>query len=59
MKPGIATVGFYARPVRCHPGRPAELAELADPDRLGGARRDRQLGIPIELLANVEEYQIG
>src|SRR6266436_2586587 len=59
MEPRIAPIGFGGGPIRRHPARPAELAETAEPDRRGIACRDRQLGIPLELLAGIEKHEIG
>src|SRR4051794_12049819 len=59
MKPCITAITFVAGPVWRHPRRPAELTEPAKPDRLGGARGDRQFGVVFELLAIVEEHQVG
>ena len=37
----------------------SQAVRTAEPDWLGGTRRDRQFRVPIELLAVVEEHQIG
>src|SRR3954464_11238790 len=59
MKPRVTAIAIPAGPVRRHPGRPAKLAELAEPDRVRGAGWDRQPGAVFELLAVVEEHQVG
>src|SRR3954466_1287505 len=59
MKTRVAPIFLVAGPVRCHPRRPAKLAELPEADRFGGARRDLQFGVVFELLAVVEEHQVG
>src|SRR5216683_8120621 len=59
MKPCIATICLQRRPVRRHPARPAKLPKPAELDRFGGSRRDRQFGVPLELLAIVEEHEIS
>src|SRR3954447_19467419 len=60
METRIAAIGLIGlRPVRRHPGGPAELAELRQTRRLDRPRRYRQLHFPFELVADVEEHQIG
>src|SRR5260370_13286681 len=49
VEPGVAPICFRRGPVRRHPGRPAQLPELAETDGLDGARWNGQFGIPIEL----------
>src|SRR5262245_3421009 len=59
MKASIAAVWvLQAHPFGRHPGRPAELAEAAQLCRLDVARRQRQLDLPVELVADVEEHRI-
>ena len=45
-------------PVGRHPARPAEIAGLAEPHGLDLADRQRQLDIPFELLAEMEEDRV-
>src|SRR5436190_20725583 len=59
MKPGLAPIFFSGRPIRRHPGGPAKLAELAQPERLCGTRGDCQLSVAVQLPGIVEENEIG
>src|ERR1044071_337972 len=60
MKARIRSIGtIRLSPVRRHPASPAELPELRKPHRLDRTCGDRQFDLPIELVADIEEYQIG
>src|SRR4051795_10135755 len=60
VKACVATVRLIVLgPVRCHPAGPTELAKARQPYRLDRAGRERQFDFPLELLANVEEDEIG
>src|SRR5712671_8025225 len=60
VEASVATIGLIGlRPVRRHPAGPAKLPELREPPRFDRAGRKRQLDFPFELVANVEEHQIG
>src|SRR5437667_5286587 len=58
MESGVAPVFLFRRPVGCHPGGPAQLAEMAETDGLDGAWRNGEFGIPIELSAGIEIDEI-
>src|SRR5712692_8813918 len=49
VEPGVAPICFCRGPVWRHPGRPAQLPELAETDGLDSVRWNGQFGIPIEL----------
>src|SRR4051812_37049374 len=59
MKPGVAPVLVVGGPVRGHPRGPAQLTETAQANRRRGTGWNRQFGVAIELLAIVEEQQVG
>src|SRR5580698_11611352 len=59
MKTRVLTVNFLAGPVRRHPACPAQLTEAAEPHGLCGSCRYRQFDVVVELLAIVEEHQVG
>src|SRR5579871_118809 len=54
MELGVSPVFFRCGPVGCHPGRPAELTEVTEAQRLNRARWNGEFGIPVELGAVVE-----
>src|SRR4051794_26310099 len=58
MKSCVAPIGFFCGPVRRHPRCPAQLPEAAETDRFNSPRRDRQFGIPIELVSIVKKQEI-
>src|ERR1700750_3048414 len=59
MESGVAPVCFGRSPVGRHPAGPAQLPELAETDGFAGARRNGELGVPIELRAIEGIDEIG
>src|SRR5579871_3808473 len=59
MEARIATIGFLAGPIWRHPAGPAQLTKPAEPDGLRGPGGYRELDIVFELLAIVEEHEVG
>src|SRR5215467_9160286 len=59
MESGVAPVCFCRGPIGRHPGGPAKLPELAETDGFDRARRNGELGVPIELRAVEGIDEIG
>src|SRR5690349_10734741 len=58
MESGVAPVFFRFGPVGCHPGGPAELTEVTEAHGLNRPRWNGELGIPIELGADVKVDEV-
>src|SRR5262249_20964105 len=59
MEPRIAPVWRGVGPVWRHPAGPAELTDGAEPPRPDRSGPDRELDVPLELVAVVGEDEIG
>src|SRR5438552_12542234 len=59
MEARIAPVFFLRCPIRRHPTGPADLPETAELRCHHGAGRNGELGLPFELIADIEEYRVG
>src|SRR6188508_2452328 len=59
MKACVAAIRISTCPVRREPGGPSDLARCAEADGRSLARRERELRLPFELIADVEEDRVG